>query len=133
MLTIHRRTGCSTRLSSVSNKKAARASVDGCDTQETSLDFLGPGRSPRPAGLPRSLRSAGGHRAGRHGVVLKAFDPKLERVVAIKVLAPELCGNTNARKHFVREGRAAAAVLHDNVVTIHAVEEAAGVPYLVMQ
>jgi serine/threonine protein kinase len=67
------------------------------------------------------------------GLVFKAFDADLQRVVALKVLAPELCGNATARKRFVREGRAAAAVLHENVIAIHGVEESGGVPFLVMQ
>ena len=60
------------------------------------------------------------------GVVLKAFDEKLHRVVAIKVMAPQLATSATARKRFTREARAAAAVSHDHVVTIHAVEEADG-------
>ncbi len=71
---------------------------------------------------------------GGMGVVLKGFDPKLQRVVAIKVLAPHLAANAAARERFLREARAAAAVAHEHVVTIHAVEESAsGTPYLVMQ
>ena len=67
------------------------------------------------------------------GIVLKGYDPQLQRIVAIKVLAPELASNANARKRFRREGAAAAAVSHDHVVTIHAVEEAEGLPHLVME
>jgi WD40 repeat protein len=67
------------------------------------------------------------------GVVLKALDPALRRVVAIKVLAPQLAGSATARKRFLREGRAAAAVAHEHVVPIYEVGEAAGLPYLVMQ
>ena len=67
------------------------------------------------------------------GIVLRAFDEKLHRVVAIKVLAPQLATSATARKRFVREAQAAAAVSHEHVVTIHAVEEANGLPYLVMQ
>jgi serine/threonine protein kinase len=67
------------------------------------------------------------------GIVLKGFDPALERIVAVKVLAPQLATSGQARKRFLREARAAAAVNHDNVVTIHAVEDAGGLPYLVMQ
>ena len=70
---------------------------------------------------------------GGMGVVLKALDPGLHRVVAIKVLAPQLAVSGTARKRFTREARAAAAVGHENVVTIHAVEEFKGLPYLVMQ
>jgi hypothetical protein len=70
---------------------------------------------------------------GGMGVVLKALDPGLHRVVAIKVLAPQLAVSGTARKRFTREARAAAAIGHENVVTIHAVEEFKGLPYLVMQ
>src|SRR5262249_46935479 len=66
-------------------------------------------------------------------IVLKAFDPSLHRVVAIKVLAPQLATSGVARKRFLREAKAAAAVTHDHMVTIHAVDEANGLPYLVMQ
>jgi serine/threonine protein kinase/WD40 repeat protein len=70
---------------------------------------------------------------GGMGVVFRAFDTVLQRVVAIKVLAPQLAANDTARRRFLREARAAAAVCHEHIVTIHAVEEQAGVPYIVMQ
>jgi WD40 repeat protein/tRNA A-37 threonylcarbamoyl transferase component Bud32 len=70
---------------------------------------------------------------GGMGMVFKAFDTVLHRVVAIKVLAPQLAANAIARKRFLREARAAAAVCHEHVVTIHAVAEQGGLPYLVMQ
>jgi formylglycine-generating enzyme required for sulfatase activity len=69
---------------------------------------------------------------GGFGVVVKAFDRKLERIVAIKMMATELAATSPARKRFVREARAGAAVRHDNVVRIYAVEELP-VPYLVME
>src|SRR5829696_5304123 len=98
-----------------------------------SLDFLGP--PARPGALGRLghyevLEVAG---RGGMGLVLRAFDEKLHRVVAIKVLAPLLAGSSAARQRFVREARAAAAVTHDHVVGIHAVEDDGPVPYLVMQ
>jgi anti-sigma factor RsiW len=70
---------------------------------------------------------------GGMGVVLRAFDEKLHRVVAIKALAPQLATSATARKRFLREALAAAAVAHEHVVAIHAVEEHGPVPYLVMQ
>jgi WD40 repeat protein/serine/threonine protein kinase len=97
-----------------------------------SLAFLAP--SQKPGSLGRvdhyEVLEVVGH--GGMGVVLKAFDEKLHRVVAIKVLAPQMAANGTARKRFVREAQAAAAVAHDHVVAIHAVEEAGPVPYLVM-
>ena len=69
---------------------------------------------------------------GGMGVVLKGFEPSLNRYVAIKVLAPILASSGAARKRFAREAKATAAVLHDNVIPIHRVDEANDLPYLVM-
>jgi serine/threonine-protein kinase len=66
-------------------------------------------------------------------VVLKAFDPALHRPVAIKVLSPALAASGAARQRFTREARAAAAVVHEHVVTVHGVEAQNGLPYLVME
>ncbi|MDX1927620.1 MAG: bifunctional serine/threonine-protein kinase/formylglycine-generating enzyme family protein [Pirellulaceae bacterium] len=70
---------------------------------------------------------------GGMGIVLKAHDKMLKRDVAIKVLAPYLAADAEAVQRFVREAQSAAAVRHDNVVTIHAVDEADGNPFLVME
>jgi serine/threonine protein kinase len=70
---------------------------------------------------------------GGMGVVLKAFDPSLHRLVAIKVLAPHLANCPTSRRRFAREGRAAAAISHEHVVAVHGVHEADGLPYLVME
>ncbi|MFT5093533.1 MAG: serine/threonine protein kinase, partial [Porticoccaceae bacterium] len=70
---------------------------------------------------------------GGMGIVLRGIDSRLNRVVAIKVLAPELASNPNACRRFYREGQAAAAVSHDHVVTIHAVDDHERLPYLVME
>ncbi len=70
---------------------------------------------------------------GGMGTVLRGLDVKLNRVVAIKVLAPQLAANAVARQRFHREAQAAAAVRHHHVVAIHAVDEFHGLPYLVME
>ena len=70
---------------------------------------------------------------GGMGTVLKAFDEKLQRVVAVKVMAVELATNAACRRRFTREARAAAAISHEHIVTIHAVEDSERLPYLVMQ
>lgn len=69
---------------------------------------------------------------GAFGMVLRAFDTKLERIVAIKVLAPEMASMSPARKRFLREARISARIRHENVVRIHSVEEEP-IPYLVME
>jgi WD40 repeat protein/tRNA A-37 threonylcarbamoyl transferase component Bud32 len=70
---------------------------------------------------------------GSTGVVLRARDTKLQRIVAIKALAPQLAASASARRRFVQEAQAAAAVRDDHVVAIHAVSEEGPVPYLVME
>lgn len=72
---------------------------------------------------------------GGMGVVLEAFDSRLQRNVALKVLAPELASDEIARQRFCREARAAASITHENVVAVHQVEKSGdeGLPYLVMQ
>ena len=108
--------------------------LDGAaSTDDESLTFLAP--SDKPGSLGRldhyEVREVVGR--GGMGIVLRAVDEKLQRVVAVKVLAPQLAASGAARKRFVREARAAAAVTHDNVIAIHAVEDEGLVPYLVMQ
>lgn len=97
-------------------------------------------QSLAPTDNPNMLGRLGHHEvrgvigAGGMGVVLKAFDPSLDRMVAIKILAPHLATSGAARQRFAREAKAAAAVLHPNVVAIHGVSDGgeSGLPYLVM-
>jgi serine/threonine protein kinase len=106
---------------------------DGAAGSDDSFGFLTPSRKPDSLGRLdhyEVLEVAG---RGGMGVVFRAFDDKLQRVVAIKALAPQLATNSAARRRFVREARAAAAVTHENVIAIHAVEDTGAVPYLVMQ
>lgn len=69
---------------------------------------------------------------GAMGIVLQAYDDSLDRMVAIKVLTPTLSAQGSARQRFEREARAAAAVVHPNVIAIHGIAESHGLPYLVM-
>lgn len=69
---------------------------------------------------------------GGMGVVLKARDSSLQRHLAIKLLSPMLAGTGAARQRFFREARAAAAVVHPNIVPIYAVSTERSLPYLVM-
>lgn len=64
--------------------------------------------------------------------MLKGFDAALHRYVAVKLLSPRLANSGAARRRFSREAQAAAAVVHENVMAIHAVAETQGLPYLVM-
>jgi serine/threonine protein kinase len=70
---------------------------------------------------------------GGMGVVLRGYDAALDRPVAIKVLSPQLAAGAAARRRFAREGKAIAAVRHEHIVTVYAVDEAEGLPCLVME
>lgn len=97
------------------------------------LEFLAPCDTPGRMGRLGVYEIIEVIGRGGFGVVLKAYDTKLQRVVAIKLLSPSLANNTNAVKRFLREARAAAAISHEHVVTVFAVEEANSPPYLVME
>jgi eukaryotic-like serine/threonine-protein kinase len=70
---------------------------------------------------------------GGMGEVYLAEDTKLGRKVALKVLAAALTADAERRSRFEREARAIAALNHPNIVTIHSVEEDAGVVFLTME
>jgi eukaryotic-like serine/threonine-protein kinase len=70
---------------------------------------------------------------GGMGEVYLAEDTKLGRKVALKVLAAALTADAERRSRFEREARTIAALNHPNIVTIHSVEEHAGVVFLTME
>lgn len=100
---------------------------------EEKLAFLDPSDNPDSLGRLSHYEVLEIIGLGGMGIVLRAFDEKLHRVVAIKVMAAQLATNATARKRFQREAQAAAAVSHDHLVTIHAVDETNGLPYIAMQ
>jgi hypothetical protein len=91
-----------------------------------------------PSGRPGSLGRIGHYEVlevlgrGGFGVVFRAFDEVLHRVVAVKVLSPRLAATSPPRKRFLREARSSAAVRHENVVQVYAVQEHP-LPYLIME
>ena len=96
------------------------------ETVEESLDFLAPSDWPDSLGRLGTYEVKGVLGRGGMGVVLKAFDPALSRNVAVKVMSAPLASCGAARQRFLREARAAAAVVHEHVVAVFAVVEAAG-------
>jgi serine/threonine-protein kinase len=72
---------------------------------------------------------------GRGGmaVVYRAHDARLDRRVALKILAPELARDEEFRQRFIRESRAAAAVDHPNIIPIYEAGEADGVLFIAMR
>jgi serine/threonine-protein kinase len=96
------------------------------------LDSLAPTDDPAMLGRVGCYEISGVVGAGGMGAVLKGVDPSLNRVVAIKIMSPHLASSSAARRRFAREAQSAAAITHQNVVDIYSVDEAGGLPYLVM-
>ena len=92
-------------------------------------------------GLPDDLlRALAGHYeieralgAGGMGSVYLARDRTLDRLVAIKVVAPELTTSSVIRERFLQEARTVARLRHPNIVDVHSAGEAGGLLYFVME
>ncbi len=70
---------------------------------------------------------------GGMGFVFRAEDPALKRFVALKVMRPEVAAKPLAADRFLREGRAAAGLKSDHIITIYQVGQANGAPFIAME
>ena len=70
---------------------------------------------------------------GGMGIVLKAHEESLNRTVALKLLRPELADDSAAVRRFDREAKAAGSLRHPNIVTVYAVGEQRGTPFIAME
>ncbi len=102
------------------------------DSAPPTIDYLEPAQSVGEIGRLGAYRISKVLGAGGMGVVFAAEDHDLGRKVAVKTMLPALAANPPARRRFLQEARAAAAVEHDNIVPIYQVGESNGVPYFAM-
>lgn len=105
-------------------------------SRELSLSFLQGPTDPAYLGRMANFDVMRVIGRGGMGIVLEAFDSKLQRHVALKVLDPDLAHDPVARQRFCREARAAASISHENVIAVYQVERSPDdedLPYLVMQ
>jgi serine/threonine-protein kinase len=94
--------------------------------------------------MPLAAKDAGLDKIGRYEVgdlvgegamarVYRARDPEIDRTVAIKLLKEELCVDKEYVNRFLREGKAAGAISHPNIVTIFDVGRLGDTPYITME
>lgn len=70
---------------------------------------------------------------GGMGAVFLAYDAKLSRKLAIKVVLPRYADHGDAKERFLREARMTASIKHDHIVTIYEADEWNGVPFIAME
>src|SRR5947199_2199270 len=68
--------------------------------------------------------------AGGMGEVYLAQDTKLDRKVALKILPPDVAAHSDRMRRFVQEAKAASALNHPNIITIHEIEETDSINFI---
>ena len=104
----------------------------GVGTTDEVFDFLAPAEGPGEIGRLGPYRVTGPIGAGGMGIVFRAEDPLLRRPVALKVMKRSLSAGAEARRRFLREARAVAALDHDHIVAIYQAAEDRGILFLAM-
>jgi len=94
---------------------------------------LGPPVEPGEVGTLGPYRLVKELGKGGMGAVYAALDTRLHRRLALKLMLPQFAADPAARERFLREARACAQVIHDNVVTVYDADVRDGVPYIAMQ
>jgi len=94
---------------------------------ESTLRVASPGSSLGPYRIEESIG------AGGMGIVFRATDTRLHRTVAIKVIPEGKFGDADAKRRFLVEARAASALNHPNIVTLHDIAHDGQVDFLVLE
>lgn len=102
-------------------------------TTESISSILGPSDDPTKLGRIAGFEVCGLIGTGSSAMVFKAFDPRLNRFVAIKVLLPHYAFHSPIRRRFEKEGKAIASVKDQNVIPVYSVDEYQGLPFIAMQ
>ena len=108
------------------------SAIDHDSSADFAVECLDPSAAPESIGRLGDIEILEVIGQGGMGVVLKGYQAELNRLVAVKVLAPQLAVSAAARKRFAREAQATAAILHPNVMPILTVHSSGKLPYLVM-
>ncbi len=115
------------------NSAAYDTANAGLSTDAEESPAFGPPAQPGEVGTLGPYRVLKELGRGGMGAVYLAFDTRLNRRVALKVMLPKYAAIISSKSRFIREARAAAGITHDHIVTIHEADERDGVPYMTMQ
>lgn len=96
------------------------------------IDFLAAPEQPDEIGRLGGYRVLEVLGVGGMGIVFRAEDPKLERIVALKAMKPAIAARKSDRDRFLREAKATASIEHDNIIPIYQVGKDRGVPFIAM-
>ncbi|MBA4187702.1 MAG: hypothetical protein C0467_06745 [Planctomycetaceae bacterium] len=119
---------------SVGNNTTSDSTASGSDANAApDLSFLGPPLEPGDLGQLGTYRVRRVLGIGGMGIVFEAIDSQLRRLVALKVMRPEIAASLAARTRFLKEARAAAALTSDHIVTVFQVGQDNDVPFMAMQ
>ena len=116
-------------LSEVASQRSIRFRLPPADF---AVDFLQPCENTDAIGRLNDIEIRAVIGQGGNGIVLKGFQQELNRLVAVKVMAPQLATSAAARRRFSREAQATAAIVHPNVMPILTVHSEGQLPYLIM-
>src|SRR5262249_21617873 len=103
------------------------------DLPDELTKFLAPPERPDEIGRLGPYRILAVLGRGGMGVVFRAHDPALDRLVALKAMLPGMAAVPTATERFLREAKATAPLKHPHVVTIFQVGEDRGAPFLAME
>ena len=120
-------------VSQASEENTVTKAMSGMPPDDSAMPRLAPATVPGELGRFGKYRIQKELGRGGMGAVYLAFDERLQRKVALKVMLPKAAANETAKERFLREARAAAQISSDHVVTIHEAEEIDGIPYIALQ
>lgn len=100
---------------------------------EESFPFLKPPQQPDEIGRLGEFRVLQLLGQGGMGIVFRAEDSRLGRLVALKVMQPRFASDATMRQRFLREARAMAAIKSDYVITVYEVGSTNDLPFLAME
>lgn len=103
------------------------------ENHDDDLSFLLPAVEPDEIGRLGRYRILNVIGIGGMGIVFRAHDPTLNRLVALKAMRQVVQSSNLARSRFQREAQAVASIAHDNIVEVYEVGEDQSVPFIAMQ